>query len=85
MLSCRFLISQNPEVEAKIVEELRSLGLLATPQQPQPRALEHADLSKLTYLSCAVKVRWLQWRRTFHVDGYDSALPLCDQAIECSA
>ena len=56
MLWRRFLISQSPEVEAQIMEELRSLGLLATPQQPQPRALEHADLSKLTYLSCAVKV-----------------------------
>ena len=59
MLPCRLFISQHPEVEARIVEELRGLGLLATPQQPQPRALEHADLSKLIYLSCAVKVRQL--------------------------
>ncbi len=59
MLPCRLFISQHPEVEARIVDELRGLGLLATPQQPQPRALEHADLSKLTYLSCAVKVRQL--------------------------
>lgn len=64
MLPCRFLISQNPEVEARIVEELRSHGLLATPERPQPRALEHADLSKLTYLSCAVKVRCLHWPGT---------------------
>ena len=41
------------------MEELRSLGLLATPEQPRPRALEHADLGKLTYLGCAVKVRLL--------------------------
>ena len=39
------------------MEELRGLGLLATPEQPQPRALEHADLSRLTHLTCAIKVR----------------------------
>ena len=63
MLPCSFLISQHPEVEARIAEELRSEGLLATPQQPQPRALEHADLSKLAFLSCAVKVRRSASRR----------------------
>jgi len=52
----RLFISQHPEVEARVVEELRGLGLLATPEQPQPRALEHADLSRLTYLTCAIKV-----------------------------
>ena len=52
----RFFISQHSEVEARIVEELRGLCLLATPEQPQPRALEHADLSRLTHLTCAIKV-----------------------------
>ena len=57
----RFLVSQHPEVEALIVKELQSLGLLATPQQPRPRLIEHADLGKLTYLGCAIKVR--RWSR----------------------
>ena len=34
-----FLVSQHPEVEAKLVAELEQAGLLATPQQPEPRAL----------------------------------------------
>ena len=52
----RLFVSQHPKAEARIVEELRRLGLLATPEQPQPRALEHADLSRLTHLTCAIKV-----------------------------
>ena len=52
----RYMISQHPEVEARIVEELRSLDLLATPQQPRPRDLQHSDLSRLIYLTCAIKV-----------------------------
>ncbi len=37
--------------------ELDSLGLLVTPERPTPANLEYADLSKLTYLSAAIKVR----------------------------
>ena len=56
-MSCRrYFISQHPEVEARIVEELRSLDLLATPERPRARALEYADLGKLVYLSSAIKV-----------------------------
>ena len=55
--SCdRYMVSQHPEVEARIVEELRSLNLLASPQQRRVRELQHSDLSRLTYLSCAIKV-----------------------------
>ena len=36
--------------------ELRELGLLATPEQPHPRALEYTDLAKLTCLNDALKV-----------------------------
>lgn len=43
------------QVEQKIVEELRQHGLLATPEQPQPRDPDYADLDKLTYLSCVIK------------------------------
>ena len=60
VLSClrghRYLISQHPEVEARIVMELRSLDLLATPERPHVRDLEYEDLGKLHYLSCAIKV-----------------------------
>ena len=52
-----YLISQHPEVEAKLVAELEQAGLLATPQQPEPRALQYADLSKLTYLNMVIKAR----------------------------
>ena len=48
-------MSQNPDVEAKIVEELRSLDLLATPERPVPRAIEWEDLIKLTYLTAVLK------------------------------
>lgn len=53
----RYLLSQNPEAEERIVAELRELGLLATPEQPHPRALEYTDLAKLTSLNNALKVR----------------------------
>ncbi len=49
-------ISQHPEVEQKVAEELDQLGLLATPDRPTPRSLELADLSRLTYLNCVIKV-----------------------------
>lgn len=43
------------QVQKKIVDELREHGLLATPEQPQPRAPDYNDLDKLTYLSCVIK------------------------------
>lgn len=49
-------MSQHPEIEAKIVDELDGLGLLATSDKPQPRALQYEDLSKLTYLNLVIKV-----------------------------
>lgn len=51
-----FQVSQHPDVAAKIRQELADLGLLATPEQPQPRQLEWADLAKLQYLNCCIKV-----------------------------
>jgi hypothetical protein len=51
-----FCVSQAPDVEAKIVEELRSLDLLATHARPAPRAIEWEDTSKLVYLNNVIKV-----------------------------
>jgi hypothetical protein len=51
-----YYIATHPEVEAKITAELASRDLLASPENPLPRPLEHDDLSELTYLGAAVKV-----------------------------
>ena len=50
------MISQQPEVEAKVVAELDDLGLLATSDRPDPRPMEHADLQELKYTLQAIKV-----------------------------
>ena len=55
-ICCRYTVSQHPKVEAKIVAELQRLGLMPTAEQPQPRDLEYADMSELTYLQAVVKV-----------------------------
>ena len=39
------------------MEELRALGLLATPEQPAPRPIQWEDVAKLTYLNNVIKVR----------------------------
>ena len=54
---CRYLVSQHPEVEAKLVAELDAAGLLVRPGRPQARPMEHADLARLTYLSWVCKAR----------------------------
>ena len=51
------MISQHPEVEAKVISELDGLGLLASAERPDPRPLEHADLQDLKYILQAIKVR----------------------------
>ena len=56
----RYLIWQHPEVEARLAAELDDAGLLVTPQRPAPRAMEYADLSRLTYLSWVCKVGSVQ-------------------------
>lgn len=38
------------------MEELRSNGLLATPEKPTPRPIEWDDIQKLTYLNAVIKV-----------------------------
>lgn len=56
VIGCRFAISQHPEVETKIVEELQEYGLAASEANPNPRQLTYADLGKLTYLQAVIKV-----------------------------
>ncbi|KAK9826059.1 hypothetical protein WJX74_008792 [Apatococcus lobatus] len=50
-----YMISQHPEVEAKVVAELDDMGLLATCDRPDPRPMEHADLQELKYTLQAIK------------------------------
>jgi hypothetical protein len=51
-----YLLSQHPEVEAKVAAELAQHGLLATPAIPNPRPVQWDDLAKLTYLNAVIKV-----------------------------
>ena len=58
-LFCRYLISQHPEVEARILEELDGAGLLMSAQRPSPRKLARDDVAcpqQLPYLKAALKV-----------------------------
>ncbi len=52
-----YAVSQAPKVEASIVEELRSLDLLATAERPTPRPIQWDDVAKLTYLNNVIKAR----------------------------
>ena len=56
-----YCVSQAPKVEAKIVEELRALNLLATPEQPVPRPIQWEDVAKLAYLNNVIKARTCAW------------------------
>ncbi len=51
-----FCVSQAHDVEARIVEELLSLDLLATRARPAPRAMQWEDTGKLAYLNNVIKV-----------------------------
>ena len=55
-----YLLSQHPEVEARLVQELDGMGLLATPDRPNPRPVAPADLGRLTYLQAIIKVMTFQ-------------------------
>eukprot|EP00884_Botryococcus_braunii_P015153 jgi/Botrbrau1/23639/Bobra.55_2s0026.1 len=50
-----YLLSQHPDKEAKVLEELDSLGLLVTKDRPKPRPLEYADFSQIPYLAAVIK------------------------------
>jgi Cytochrome P450 len=51
-----YLLSQHPEVEAKVAAELAKHGLLATPDNPSPPPVQWSDLGKLTYMNAVIKV-----------------------------
>ena len=51
-----YTVSQHPEVEARIVEELKNLDLLATAEQPTPRPIQWDDIPRLIYLNAVIKV-----------------------------
>ena len=55
--ACRLFISQHPEIEARILHELQELGVYSDVQGKPSRALTYADIQKLTYLQCVIKVR----------------------------
>ena len=55
--ACRLMISQHPEVEAKVLAELDALELLTTPARPQPRPMIYDDIARVAYTTCAIKVR----------------------------
>lgn len=50
------LIAAHPDVQQKLAAELKSIGLKATPEQPQPRRLTWEDLSQMSYLRNIIKV-----------------------------
>ena len=53
---CRMMISERPDVEAKICAELNAVGVLATPERPNPRPIELVDLNSLKYFDNVCKV-----------------------------
>lgn len=85
-----YSVSQNPSVEAKIVEELGGLGLLATPDKPVPRPIEWDDIQKLTYLNAVIKVcrhasTWEQSLGHRFGDGVLSYRRSCETMVWLSA
>lgn len=51
-----YCISQHPEVEKRILDELEEAGLLACAGNPKPRPIQWDDLGKLRYLDAVIKV-----------------------------
>ena len=57
VLPGRLAVVEHPAVQARILEELDGLELLATPERPNPRPIAHSDLARLSYLDCVIKAR----------------------------
>ena len=55
---CSYLVSQHPEVERILQQELDEAGLLVTQQRPHPRKLAREDVCSpqhLPYLKAVLK------------------------------
>eukprot|EP00884_Botryococcus_braunii_P008100 jgi/Botrbrau1/17291/Bobra.0015s0048.1 len=50
-----FRMATEERARAQVEQELDQLGLLVTPERPNPRPLEFADLANLHYLTCFMK------------------------------
>ena len=51
-----YLLAKHLEVNVKLEAELDAAGLLVTPARPRPRPFAFADISKLRYMDCVLKV-----------------------------
>ena len=54
---CRYFLAKNPKSMARLVAELDAAGLLVTDQRSRPRTFTYADISKLRFLDCVIRVR----------------------------
>eukprot|EP00884_Botryococcus_braunii_P013433 jgi/Botrbrau1/22090/Bobra.0206s0016.1 len=71
-------VAQNPDVQDKVAAELASLGLLASPGNPEPRPIDWEDLTQLVYLDAVIKEGLRMWApaalNTVRVVTYDLTL-----------
>ena len=49
-LHCRMVLAAHPQKQALIAQELKRFGLLASPENPEPRDVTADDLPKLLYI-----------------------------------
>lgn len=52
----RWFLAQNPAALRKLERELNAAALLKTVKNPNPRTFTYADISKLHWLDCCIKV-----------------------------
>ena len=60
---------------ARLVAELDTAGLLVTGQRPRPRAFTYADISRLRFLDCVIRVRPSTAHKSFKRIAVDSHCP----------
>ena len=54
-----YMLISHADVQHKLLEELDGLGLLATPERPEPLLISSGDVFKLPYLQAIIKVPYL--------------------------